>query len=182
MQKRFTHIVNHLKGLGKTFDIDELNIKILKSLNRTWQSKVTTITESQNLATMSMAALFGKLREHELELGHLNEEEDQGRKRNITFKSEIIKSKSPKEDDDSNDENMSLMITKFTKFMKSKGKGHHKRYKNENQNFVSSFNCYGCGETGHVKVDCPNAKKGKEKKGKKFFNKNKWEDNDPSSS
>ena len=66
--------------------------------------------------------------------------------------------------------------------MKSKGKGHHKRYKNENQNFVSSFNCYGCGETGHVKVDCPNAKKGKEKKGKKFFNKNKWEDNDPSSS
>jgi len=28
---------------------------------------------------MSMEVLFGKLREHELELGRLNEEEDQGR-------------------------------------------------------------------------------------------------------
>jgi len=59
VQKRFTHIVNHLTGLGKTFDTDELNIKILKSLNMTWQPKVTAITESQNLATMMMAALFG---------------------------------------------------------------------------------------------------------------------------
>ena len=40
VQKRFTHIVNHLTGLGKTFDTDELNIKVLKSLNRTWQPKV----------------------------------------------------------------------------------------------------------------------------------------------
>jgi len=116
-----------------------------------------------------MAALFSKLREHELELGRFNDEEDQGRKRNIAFKSEIIKSKSPKDDDDSDDKNMSLMIKKFAKFTKSKNKGHHKRYKNENQNFVSNFNCYGCGETGHVKADCTNAKKGKEKMGKKVF-------------
>jgi len=58
--KRFTHIVNHLSGLGKTFDTDELNIKILKSLNRTWQPKVTPITKSQNLATMTMATFFWK--------------------------------------------------------------------------------------------------------------------------
>ena len=96
MQKRFTHIVNHLTSLGKTFDIDELNIKVLKSLNRTWQPKVTAITESQNLATMTMAALFGKLREHELELGRLNDEEDIGRKKNIAFKTEVIKGKRKK--------------------------------------------------------------------------------------
>ena len=42
VQKRFSHIVNHLMGLGKTFKEDELNIKILKCLDRTWQSKVTT--------------------------------------------------------------------------------------------------------------------------------------------
>ena len=96
VQKRFTHIVNHLSGLGKIFDIDELNIKILKSLNRTWQPKVTMIIESQNLASMSMATIFGNLSEHELELGRLNEEDDQGRKWNITFKYEIVKSKTPK--------------------------------------------------------------------------------------
>jgi len=66
VQKRFTHIVNHLIGLGKIFDNDELNIKILKSLNKTWHPKVITIIEYQNFATMSMAVLFGKLRDHEL--------------------------------------------------------------------------------------------------------------------
>ena len=45
MQKRFTHIVNHLTSLGKTFDTNELNMKILKSLNKTWQPKATTIIE-----------------------------------------------------------------------------------------------------------------------------------------
>ena len=72
---------------------------------------------------MTMAALFGKLREHELELGRLNEEEDIGRKKNIAFKTEVVKGKKQKEEEDSNDdENLSLMIKKFTKFMKAKGK------------------------------------------------------------
>ena len=44
VQKRFTHIVNHLIALGKTFEKEELNIKILKSLNRALQPKVTTIS------------------------------------------------------------------------------------------------------------------------------------------
>ena len=133
MQKRFTHIVNHLSGLGKTFDIDEINIKILKSLNRTWQPKVMAITKSQNRATMTMAALFGKLREHELELGRLNDEEDQGRKKNIAFKTEVVKGKKQKEEEDSDDdENLSLMIKKFTKFMKAKGRNQFKSNKKEN--------------------------------------------------
>lgn len=67
LKKRFTHIVNHLFALGKTFDKEEINIKILKSLNRSCQPKVTAIFESRDLATMNMTTLFGKLREHELE-------------------------------------------------------------------------------------------------------------------
>ena len=43
VQKRFTHIVNHLIGLGKEFVKEELNIKVLKCLDRSWQPKVTTI-------------------------------------------------------------------------------------------------------------------------------------------
>jgi len=34
VQTLFTHIVNHLIGLGKQFDKEELNIKILKCLDR----------------------------------------------------------------------------------------------------------------------------------------------------
>jgi len=56
----------------------------------------------------------------ELELGRLNDEEDQGRKKNIAFKIEGKKQK--EEDFDDDDENLSLMIKKFTKFMKAKGR------------------------------------------------------------
>jgi len=129
------------------------------------------ITESQNLATMTMATLFGKLREHELELGRLNEEEDIGRNKNIAF-SEVIKGKKHKDEEDyDDDENLSLMIKKFTKFMKAKGKNIFKSNKKENQGSSSNFKCYGCGETGHVKADCPISKKSEERKGRKFFKK-----------
>jgi len=37
---------------GKMFEDDELNIKILNSLTRTWESKITTIKESKDLATI----------------------------------------------------------------------------------------------------------------------------------
>jgi len=107
-----------------------------------------------------MAALFGKLREHELELGRLNDEEDIGRKKNIAFKTEVVKGKRKKEEEDSDDdENLSLMIKKFTKFMKAKGKNQFKSNKKDNQGSSSNFKCYGCGESGHVKADCPNSKK-----------------------
>jgi len=39
VQKRFTRIVNNLIGLGKIFDKEELNIKVLKCLDRSWQPK-----------------------------------------------------------------------------------------------------------------------------------------------
>jgi len=74
VQKRFTHIVNHLIGLGKTFDKEELNIKIMKCLDRTWQSKITTIFESKDLTTLTIASLFGKFIEHEIEMNQLNDQ------------------------------------------------------------------------------------------------------------
>jgi len=72
------------------------------------------------------------------------------------------------------------MIKKFTKFMKAKGKNQFKSNKKENQGSSSNFKCYGCGESGHVKAECPNSKKSEEKKGNKFYKKKAyiaWEDN-----
>jgi hypothetical protein len=34
LQKRFVHLTNHLKALGKTLTNDELNLKVLRSLTR----------------------------------------------------------------------------------------------------------------------------------------------------
>jgi len=77
VQKRFTHIINHLMSLGKTFDKEELNIKILKCLDRSWQPKVTTISESKDLTSLTTTSLFGKLRKHELEMKRLNVQESE---------------------------------------------------------------------------------------------------------
>jgi len=68
LQTRFTHIVNHLLGLGKTFEDDELNIKIPNCLTRTWEPKITMIKESNDLASMLIEALFKKLLAYEHEL------------------------------------------------------------------------------------------------------------------
>jgi len=66
--------------LGKEFDKEELNIKVLNCLDRTWQPKVTTISESRVLSTMTTTALFGKLRKHEIEMHRLNEQESSEKK------------------------------------------------------------------------------------------------------
>ena len=74
-------------SLSKKFDEEELNIKILKCLNRTWQPKVTAISESKDLTSMTVASLFCKPREHEIEIHRLvvQESEDKHNK-SITLK------------------------------------------------------------------------------------------------
>ena len=81
MQKRFTHIVNHLASLGRTFQNEDLINKVLRCLSREWQPKVTAITESRDLSIMSLATLFGKLQEHEMELQRLNQHEENDNKK-----------------------------------------------------------------------------------------------------
>lgn len=86
MQKRFIHIVNHLASLGKIFPNEDLINKVLICLSRQWQPKVTAIAESKDLTNMSLATLFGKLQEHEMELMRLyqHEENDKKEGRNCT--------------------------------------------------------------------------------------------------
>ena len=65
------YLTNHLNALGKTLTNDELNLKILRSLTREWQPKVTAIWEKKSLSAMTSATLFGKLQEYETKLGRL---------------------------------------------------------------------------------------------------------------
>ena len=59
MHKRFTHIVNHLASLGKIFPNEDLINKFFRGLSTEWQPKVTAISESKDLYSMSLATLFG---------------------------------------------------------------------------------------------------------------------------
>jgi len=147
VQKSFTHIVNHLIALGKIFEKEELNIKILKSLNRAWQPKVTTISKSRDLTTMSMATLFGKLREHELELGRLKEEEEREKRQSIALKattktesrSKASKDKETTNQEDKNfvSETLNMMVKRFSRFLKYKNKSNSKYAAAGNRRFPS---------------------------------------------
>jgi len=118
VQKRFTHIINHLMSLGKTFDKEELNIKILKCLDRSWQPKVTAISESKDLTSLTTASLFGKLREHELEINRLNVQESEDKHvRSIALKAAKQKSKQ-ESSGESEEKNLSLLSKKFSRFLK----------------------------------------------------------------
>ena len=118
VQKRFTHIVNHLTGLGKEFDREELNIKVLKCLDRSWQSKVTAISESRDLIKLSTAAIFAKLMEHVLELKRLKEKETVERKpRGLALKASEQSEINEEKEDAEHDDTISLLTKRFSKFL-----------------------------------------------------------------
>lgn len=60
MKKRFIHLINHLKSLGKSDSNEIATNKNLRCLNREWKPKVIAIKEDNNLLTLDATNLFGK--------------------------------------------------------------------------------------------------------------------------
>ncbi|XP_073224716.1 uncharacterized protein [Cicer arietinum] len=130
MQTIFTHIVNNLDALGKVIDNEQQISMVMRCLTREWQRKISAIAESKDLGSMSIATLFGKLREREIELHRLSEAEQTDRKRKgLSLKVQAHQTKSEQEicTDDSNSETdedleIGLLVRKFKKFVKKKDK------------------------------------------------------------
>jgi len=89
---------------------------------------------------MTTVALFGKLREHEIEMYRLNEQESSEKNvKNIAMKTRTKKSDEPEEDvvESSYNENLNLLIKWFGKYLKRKGnKGNQKRYNSKEMNQI----------------------------------------------
>ncbi|KAK2374883.1 hypothetical protein QL285_075815 [Trifolium repens] len=142
MQQRFIKITNKLHGLGKPITNQDATNKILRCLSRSWQPKVTAIKEANDLTTLSLTTLFGKLTEHEQVLNLLEkqeksekkgkhndkEKEKEKDKRSIALKtstSKTTKSKkvehveSSSSEDDSDDEEMGLFVRRYNRYVRN---------------------------------------------------------------
>jgi len=114
------------------------------------------------LTTLTTAALFGKLREHELEMTRLKEMESAEKKsRSLALKSKAaeIETSEDNTEDDSETENLNLLTRRFQKFIKLKNRSkdqQSKRYNKKSNSVSAKLTCFGCGKQGHIQVDCPN--------------------------
>ncbi|XP_068503977.1 uncharacterized protein [Phaseolus vulgaris] len=105
---------------------------ILKCLDRSWQPKVTAISESRDLSKLGTTVLFGKLMEHELELKRLKEQETTERKpKGLALKaSELDENKEEKEDAE-DDDTINLLTKRFSKFLRKKSKNRNLQKKSK---------------------------------------------------
>ena len=144
MQQRFIKITNKLHGLGKPITNQDATNKILRCLSRCWQPKVTAIKEANDLTTLSLTTLFGKLTEHEQVLNLLEKQEKSEKKgkhndkdkekekdkRTIALKASKSKSKkvehveSSSSEDNSDDEEMGLFVRRYNRYVRKNGIRH----------------------------------------------------------
>ena len=66
MYTRFTDVVNGLQALGKYFSNFELVSKVLRSLSKAWESKLTAIQETKDLNIFPLEELIGLLMTYEM--------------------------------------------------------------------------------------------------------------------
>ena len=74
MTTKFMHIINQLKALRKRYSNVEMVRKILRRLSKAWRPKLTTILEAKDMNILSLDALIGSLKTHEIELNEVSEE------------------------------------------------------------------------------------------------------------
>ena len=182
MFTRFTDIVNGLKSLGKSYDNTDLVRKVLRSLPRTWEAKVTAIQEAKDLNTLPLEELLGSLMTHELQVKqHVNDEESK-KKKTMALKISENMEESNESKDDSDDEDMALITRKFRRFMKKKKFEKKKPFirKDEEKGKEKELTCFECKKPGHFKSECPQLKKNPRRFKKKAMMAT-WSDSDTSS-
>ncbi|WKA07912.1 hypothetical protein VitviT2T_025683 [Vitis vinifera] len=104
MFSRFIVIVNELEALGKTYTEVEKVMKILRSLPKKWETKVTTIQEANDLTKLSLEELIGSLMTYKIELyNHQRVEENE---KSIAFMASINDDEEEESESESDEDSM----------------------------------------------------------------------------
>ena len=122
----FTHFIDFLNGLkclDKTYTNSDLVRKVLRSLLRSWELKVTAIQGAKDLNSCPLDELLGSLMTHKLIMQQKSDEENNKKK---TIAPKATTSALSKEDSknfdhkEGEDSDMILLARKFRKFLKKK--------------------------------------------------------------
>ncbi|XP_070056593.1 uncharacterized protein [Nicotiana tomentosiformis] len=146
---RFTTLINELKSLGRIIPEEDRVEKILtRILPITWESKITAIQESKNIATLLLDELIGNHTAYELKR--------QTMKIDIRNK-ERSSALRITEGSDLEDVEMAIITKDFKKYLirgKSplKSESYSKSKAREKQ---TNDGCYKCGKTDHHIKNCP---------------------------
>src|SRR4051812_6657831 len=141
MQKRFVHLINRLNSLDRPVSNANATNKVLRCLTREWQPKITAIKEANDLNTLDITTLFGKLEEHEQHLKCLDMHEkkvtkDKNIEKEVEKKLIALKASSSKtskqeqedsdtsDEEDTDDEEMGLFVRRHNKFIRKNGAKH----------------------------------------------------------
>ncbi|XP_057985321.1 uncharacterized protein LOC131170279 [Hevea brasiliensis] len=180
MSTRFTNLVNVLKALEKEFTEEELVQKVLRSLPKSWETKVTVIFDTKDFSKFTYDDLIGSLITHEMLYDKSKSNVDnEKKKRGIALKSSF---------NGSSDEDDLAMITRRFKKAFKKGGSNYKKFlkkyspKGETSKDQSEIKCFECNKPGHIKPNCPKLKKKNSKDKSKKALVASWMDSDDSSS
>ncbi|VFQ76220.1 unnamed protein product [Cuscuta campestris] len=138
----------------ETYTDKELVRKSLRNLTPEWRCKADAIQESIGVTNVTIDGLRGNLKTYvsTILLPSLVEQKKKG----IALKASSSQEPAMEESSDEDNE-FGLVIKKFYKFMR-------KEYERKGKKHGGPPKCYGCGEVGHIKPKCSNAKNKKEKK------------------
>ena len=108
MITRFTNIANELISLGKIYTTEEQVDKVLKTLPRSWEIKVTAIREAKDLTNMTLDELVGNLKTYDMNVDKRGEE---NKEKNLGFKA------TESDESDIDDDDLTQIRRNFKKFL-----------------------------------------------------------------
>jgi len=163
-------ISNSFDSLGEKLSDEKLVRKILRSLPKRFDMKVTDIEEAQDISNMQVDELIGSL--HNLELVVDNRIEKKGKGISFTANTADDEALEESVEDDNLSENLVMLGRQFNRILKqisrrSKGNGQNIRFNTNKQQSNPRYDrtdeknsrykgvqCQECEGYGHIRTEC----------------------------
>ncbi|KAL5538418.1 hypothetical protein UlMin_045573 [Ulmus minor] len=139
------------------YTTSEMVRKILRTLPKQWEAKVTAIQEAKDLSKLPLDELIGSLMTHEITMNqNLEDVVKIEKEKNLAFSS------STSYDDVEKD--IAFLAKKFKNYLKHDRKNRRKWMKEIDEHpKPSEVVCYECNKPGYYKSECPQRKQGRKK-------------------